>query len=418
MRRRIKYFCFFFSSRRRHTRYWRDWSSDVCSSDLAVLDVPRPLGERLQQQELGDREMHFLALPGALVAARIEHQLAAHDALGLALALRPAAVGAAQDGADALEQQALRERLADEIVGAHAQAQHLVDLLVLGGEEDHGELLRLADLVQQLHAVHARHLDVEDAEVGRSLVETFERRGAVIVGLHLEALGFKQHRHGREDVAVVVDQSDVLAHGVASPDRLAEMLAQTGWLPPPIRSAIDNAANAAFFDPTMSDRAVSAPQPTLPQTVRELVRGLDRASLATVLAPGSVGENWPYAVLVALDHDLSPILLMSDLAVHSKAIAADDRVSLLFDGTIGLDQPLTGPRVTLLGRAARSHDPILRTRFLARHPDAGMYADFGDFAFYRVALERAHLVGGFGKISWLSVAELTPARLAGLAEAE
>src|SRR5438445_7344596 len=27
--------CFFFSSRRRHTRYWRDWSSDVCSSDLA-----------------------------------------------------------------------------------------------------------------------------------------------------------------------------------------------------------------------------------------------------------------------------------------------------------------------------------------------------------------------------------------------
>src|SRR5215203_7080181 len=28
------FFCFFFSSRRRHTRYWRDWSSDVCSSDL------------------------------------------------------------------------------------------------------------------------------------------------------------------------------------------------------------------------------------------------------------------------------------------------------------------------------------------------------------------------------------------------
>ena len=29
-----KFFNFFFSSRRRHTRYWRDWSSDVCSSDL------------------------------------------------------------------------------------------------------------------------------------------------------------------------------------------------------------------------------------------------------------------------------------------------------------------------------------------------------------------------------------------------
>src|SRR5215203_6352910 len=30
-------FFFFFSSRRRHTRYWRDWSSDVCSSDLVAL---------------------------------------------------------------------------------------------------------------------------------------------------------------------------------------------------------------------------------------------------------------------------------------------------------------------------------------------------------------------------------------------
>src|SRR3712207_7463765 len=29
-------YCFFFSSRRRHTRYWRDWSSDVCSSDLRM----------------------------------------------------------------------------------------------------------------------------------------------------------------------------------------------------------------------------------------------------------------------------------------------------------------------------------------------------------------------------------------------
>src|SRR5947209_16244258 len=33
-------FCFFFfSSRRRHTRYWRDWSSDVCSSDLCLLGL-------------------------------------------------------------------------------------------------------------------------------------------------------------------------------------------------------------------------------------------------------------------------------------------------------------------------------------------------------------------------------------------
>src|SRR6266511_5196677 len=39
----LLYFFFFFSSRRRHTRFSRDWSSDVCSSDLANLaPVPRP----------------------------------------------------------------------------------------------------------------------------------------------------------------------------------------------------------------------------------------------------------------------------------------------------------------------------------------------------------------------------------------
>src|SRR3712207_7888130 len=41
------YYFFFFSSRRRHTRYWRDWSSDVCSSDLRVA-----LGEQLRGRQL------------------------------------------------------------------------------------------------------------------------------------------------------------------------------------------------------------------------------------------------------------------------------------------------------------------------------------------------------------------------------
>src|SRR5438445_10651754 len=34
---------FFFSSRRRHTRYWRDWSSDVCSSDLMATATSRSI---------------------------------------------------------------------------------------------------------------------------------------------------------------------------------------------------------------------------------------------------------------------------------------------------------------------------------------------------------------------------------------
>lgn len=156
--------------------------------------------------------------------------------------------------------------------------------------------------------------------------------------------------------------------------------------------------------------------------VRDLVRRLDRAALATALpAPaGDADGPWPYAslVLAAVDHDLSPILLLSELAEHTRAIAADSRVSLLFDGTQGLDQPLTGPRVTLVGRAVPTDDKRHARRFLARHPDAEMYASFKDFGFFRVVVERAHLVGGFGKIRWLTAQELRAPLGDGLAECE
>jgi putative heme iron utilization protein len=159
------------------------------------------------------------------------------------------------------------------------------------------------------------------------------------------------------------------------------------------------------------------------RTVRDLVRGRDRAALGTVLPAQGAGTTpgWPYVslVLVAIDHDLSPILLLSDLAEHSRAIAADSRVSLLFDGTAGLVQPLTGTRVSLLGRIAESHDDRLKRRFLARHPDAALYAGFKDFHFYKVTPERVHLVAGFGKIRWMEVAELLAASpLPELAESE
>ena len=158
---------------------------------------------------------------------------------------------------------------------------------------------------------------------------------------------------------------------------------------------------------------------TISRDVRHLMRSLDRASLATAL-PLEQGGTWPYAslVLVALDHDLSPILLVSDLAEHARAIARDDRVSLLFDGTGGLAQPLTGPRVTVLGRVRRDGTARLAERFVARHPDAALYAGFADFHVYRVTVERAHLVGGFGKIHWLAADVLAPPMASGLAESE
>lgn len=157
---------------------------------------------------------------------------------------------------------------------------------------------------------------------------------------------------------------------------------------------------AALFTPVMN-------KPDPAELARQLLRRADRAALGVALAEGDQRHPYVSLVLLAIDHDLAPILLISALAEHSKAIAGDDRVSLLIDGTGGLEQPLTGPRLSLVGRAIRCDAPRLRARYLARHPDATGYAGFKDFAFYRIKVERGHLVGGFGMIHWLDQGALS-----------
>jgi len=126
-------------------------------------------------------------------------------------------------------------------------------------------------------------------------------------------------------------------------------------------------------------------------------------ALATLMA----GSGDPYCSLVnvASAADGSPLLLISRLAVHTKNILVDARVSLMLDERKEGD-PLQGARVMLMGRAAATDDPGLRRRYLARQPGAEMFADFPDFAFYRIALSGAHLVAGFGRIVDLAPADL------------
>ena len=162
-------------------------------------------------------------------------------------------------------------------------------------------------------------------------------------------------------------------------------------------------------------------EPVAPGTIaRGLLRSLDRAALGTLMRPDTPDAGSPYTslVLVAVDHDASPLLLISTLADHTKNLAANPAVSLLFDGTVGLDEPLTGPRVSVQGRAAKTDDERLKTRFVARHPGAAMYVGFKDFAFWRVTVSRAHLVAGFGKIHWLDAGALLYPAAEALHEAE
>lgn len=159
--------------------------------------------------------------------------------------------------------------------------------------------------------------------------------------------------------------------------------------------------------PRQVDNALAeAPKADLPaEAARRLIRSLDRAALATAQRDRAA---WPYPslVLVACDLDATPILLLSQLAEHTRNLQSDNRVGLLFDGTVGLTAPLAGGRVTVLGRATPTDRPDHRRRYLARHPEAAMFADFGDFAFYTVEIESVHLVGGFGRVHWIEGAQM------------
>lgn len=150
--------------------------------------------------------------------------------------------------------------------------------------------------------------------------------------------------------------------------------------------------------------------PPVADVARGLIRAAHTAVLATLGRKEPAGTGAPYASLVlsACTHSAEPVLLLSRLAEHTQNLLADSRASLLFDGTVGLESPLTGARLSLQGRllACGPDETEPRRRFLHRHPDAARYADFGDFAFYRLEPTAGHLVAGFGVIHWLPWAEI------------
>src|SRR6266566_7637531 len=119
---------------------------------------------------------------------------------------------------------------------------------------------------------------------------------------------------------------------------------------------------------------MAADNPDAGAAARRLMRGCDHVALASSLA------GHPYVSLVAsaCEIDASPLLLLSDLAQHTRNLLADPRVSLLFDGTGDYPDPLAGPRLTLLGQAERVEDSRSAARFAARHPASALYAGFAD----------------------------------------
>lgn len=134
------------------------------------------------------------------------------------------------------------------------------------------------------------------------------------------------------------------------------------------------------------------------RVARSLLRRSRQGALATLMA----GSGDPYCSLVnvASAPDGAPVLLISRLALHTRNLLADPRVSLMLDERAPGD-PLEGARIMLAGTAeaaSAGEAANLRQRYLSAHPSAEAFVDFKDFGFFRIAPKAAHLVAGFGRI--------------------
>jgi putative heme iron utilization protein len=143
-------------------------------------------------------------------------------------------------------------------------------------------------------------------------------------------------------------------------------------------------------------------QPSSEFDAAGLTRSLLRRSRHGALATLMTGNGDPYCSLVnvASHVDGAPILLISRLAVHTKNILADNRVSLMLDERAAGD-PLEGARIMVSGRAEEPGADdlgVVRRRYLSVHPSAQTFVDFTDFFFVVIRPTACHLVAGFGRI--------------------
>lgn len=148
------------------------------------------------------------------------------------------------------------------------------------------------------------------------------------------------------------------------------------------------------------------------EDARKLARDLMHTAPHAALAVIDPETGFPYVsrVLTAMDSDGAPVILVSGLSAHTKALMKDPRASMLF-GEPGKGDPLAHPRLSVRCSAERvdqqgdAHHRI-RGFFLERHPKSKLYVDFPDFCFFRLVPLDASLNGGFGRAYILAAQDL------------
>jgi putative heme iron utilization protein len=158
--------------------------------------------------------------------------------------------------------------------------------------------------------------------------------------------------------------------------------------------------------------------PSASEAAIRAARALLAAESIGVLSTISVHRpGFPYGSVTpyALSAHGAPLLLLSRLAAHTKNLLADPRASLFVGDRSAAEDPQAGARISLLGRvsplpaqgeAGEADEPDARSRYLTVWPRAADYLALGDFSFWRLEVEEARLIAGFGEIRWLDGAAL------------
>lgn len=153
----------------------------------------------------------------------------------------------------------------------------------------------------------------------------------------------------------------------------------------------------------MSDKMSKA---QLVNTAKKLFHEMNSGVLSTI----SVDEvGYPFGSITpfSLTHDGSPVILISDLAQHTKNLKEDSKCSLtVYKQKSGNQQ--TSARVTLLADAkviSNEEREMIAAKYLAIFPEAKRYFEAHAFEFYKLVPRRIRFILGFGEIHWLEVAD-------------
>jgi putative heme iron utilization protein len=161
------------------------------------------------------------------------------------------------------------------------------------------------------------------------------------------------------------------------------------------------------------------PEPTHAERARTL---LHLATVATLSTLSRKQPGFPFGSLMpyALDPSGRPIFLISTMAMHTQNLKADPRASLFVTQPAADGDVLGAARVTLVGNVlqlSEQEKPAARELYLKVHPNSHYWADFTDFAFFRLEPIDIYYVGGFGVMGWVNAPDYSAAAPDPLADA-